>query len=395
MSHVEAKTKALFTEIFESAPQLTTIAPGRVNLIGEHTDYNDGYVLPCAINFHVVACASPRHDNKVRVISANHHNEIDEFQLSNNIAPSNKLWANYVRGVVQHIRLLGHNISGVDMVIYGDVPQGAGLSSSAALEVSIVSSFDQLYSLHLSDTDIALIAQQAENQFVGCQCGIMDQLISTNAKEGKASLIDCRSMQTKYVSLPDNFSLLIVNSNRKRGLVDSKYNERRAQCEQAANKLGLSALRDISLADFNRQQHILDPIIAKRARHVISENERVIEFVEAMADQDIHSMQRLMKQSHESMRDDFENTVPEIDSLVNIIKSEIGDKGGVRMTGGGFGGCVIALLPTDYVDWITSVINSKYMTTTGLIPTIFVCSAVQGVHSKHTHIAHFTSCLGS
>lgn len=370
--------KQAFKDMIGRPAAFVIQAPGRVNIIGEHTDYNDGFVLPCAINYQTIVCANRRNDDVIRVISLDYDNEVDEFSVSEDIVPSTKTWANYIRGVVKHLKMRGYKFSGADMVISGNVPQGAGLSSSASLEVAIGQTFKALYTLDISQQEIALNGQEAENKFVGCNCGNMDQLISAQGKKNHALLIDCRSLSTASVSLPSGVSIVIVNSNKQRGLVDSEYNSRRAQCEEAAQYFGVKALRDLSLADFNKHKSNLDPVTAKRVKHVITENDRTLSAAIALSENDITTLQRLMEESHVSMRDDFEITVPEIDALVDIIKAEIGLRGGVRMTGGGFGGCVVSILPNDLIDQVITAVNEKYPVVSGLTPSIFVCSAENG-----------------
>ncbi|MCV6604851.1 MAG: galactokinase, partial [Porticoccaceae bacterium] len=283
MSEQNLVAAEVFANTFGYPHQLLAYAPGRVNLIGEHTDYNDGFVLPCAINYGTVVAAAKRDDRRVRVVSIDYGNQLDEFDLDAEITHHpDYLWANYIRGVVKCLQQRGCEFGGVDLAVTGNVPQGAGLSSSAALEVVIGQAFKGLYDLPISQAEIALNGQQAENEFVGCSCGIMDQLISAEGEAGHALLIDCRSLQTRAVSMPDNVTLLIINSNVKRGLVDSEYNIRREQCEAAARALGVTALRDISLTDFAPQESLLAPVVAKRARHVISENERTEQAVDAL-----------------------------------------------------------------------------------------------------------------
>lgn len=378
MSDLIKHVKNTFKNVIGTPAEFVIQAPGRVNIIGEHTDYNDGFVLPCAINFQTIVCANRRDDELVRVISVDNDNDTDEFSLNEEIIPCAKNWANYIRGTVKHLKISGYEFLGADIVVSGNIPQGAGLSSSAALEVVIGQTFKTLYSLNISQQEIALNGQAAENEFVGCNCGIMDQLISAQAKKDHALLIDCRSLLTTPVSLPQSMSIIIVNSNKQRGLVESEYNTRRAQCEAAAQFFGVKALRDVSLATFNANNNSLDPLIAKRAKHIITENERTLAAANALADGDITTLQRLMAESHESMRDDFQITVPEVDTLVDIIKAEIGERGGVRMTGGGFGGCVVSILPNDLIDQVIDAVNDKYSVICGLIPSIFVCTAEEG-----------------
>ncbi|YCA17199.1 galactokinase [Vibrio sp. AK197] len=379
MSDPVSNVSASFETMFGAKPQFLVQAPGRVNLIGEHTDYNDGFVLPCAINYQTVVAASRREDSLVRVVSADYQNQLDEFDLTQPIEfQADKMWANYIRGVVKCLLERDLTLGGLDLAVSGNVPQGAGLSSSAALEVVIGQTFKELYQLNLSQAEIALNGQKAENEFVGCNCGIMDQLISAEGVENHALLIDCRTLATKPVSMPKELVVVIINSNKQRGLVDSEYNMRREQCEQAAQAFGVPALRDISLAQFELNKASLSPVVAKRARHVITENARTIEAAKALEEGNIAHLGALMAQSHASMRDDFEITVPEIDTLVEIVQGVIGDQGGVRMTGGGFGGCVVSLVVPELVEAVTSAVAEQYQAATGLKETIYVCQAHTG-----------------
>ncbi|WP_290013972.1 galactokinase [Proteus terrae] len=368
-----------FSSIFGYAPTHFIQAPGRVNIIGEHTDYNDGFVLPCAINYQMVVAAAKREDNIIRVIAVDYQNEVDEFNLDNSIEfLPNKMWANYVRGVIHFLQKDNYSFHGMDIAISGNVPQGAGLSSSAALEVAIGQTLKTLYQLPISQKEIALNGQKAENQFVGCNCGIMDQLISACGEENHALLIDCRSLETSAVTMPENMVVMIINTNKKRGLVDSEYNTRRQQCEEAAHILNVTALRDATLEDLLAKKALMSEVVYRRARHVITENSRTLDAAEALRRGDLTTLSQLMMQSHHSMRDDFEITVKEVDSLVEIVKSVIGDRGGVRMTGGGFGGCVVALVTPDLVNKVVDSVKAQYEAKTGLKETIYICSASQG-----------------
>lgn len=372
-------TDALFAETFGYPATHTIQAPGRVNLIGEHTDYNDGFVLPCAIDYQTVISCKARDDRTVRVIAADYDNQRDEFSLdAPMVAHDSQQWSNYVRGVVKHLQQRDASFGGADLVISGNVPQGAGLSSSASLEVAVGTVFQQLYHLPLDGAQIALNGQEAENQFVGCNCGIMDQLISALGKKGSALLIDCRSLGTKAVSMPEGVAIVIINSNFKRTLVGSEYNTRRQQCETGARFFQQKALRDVSLDQFNAVANELDPLVAKRVRHVLTENARTVEAAAALEKGDLRRMGELMAESHASMRDDFEITVPQIDTLVEIVKATIGDKGGVRMTGGGFGGCVVALVPEALVPEVKQAVESQYEAKTGIKETFYVCKPSQG-----------------
>ncbi|MGR6831540.1 galactokinase [Aliivibrio wodanis] len=379
MTNLIQNVKDAFNSVLSYAPTHIVQAPGRVNLIGEHTDYNDGFVLPCAINYQTVVAAAKRDDNIVRVVSVDYGNETDEFDITQEITfQENKMWANYIRGVVKCLIGRGFEFKGADISVTGNVPQGAGLSSSAALEVVIGQTFKELYNLNISQAEIALNGQQAENEFVGCNCGIMDQMVSAEGNENHAMLLDCRSLETTAVSMPEDMSVVIINSNKKRGLVDSEYNTRREQCEEAARIFGVKALRDVSIEEFNAKAHELDEMVAKRARHVITENDRTEEAAKVLASGDMKRMAVLMAESHASMRDDFEITVKEVDALVDIVKNVIGTEGGVRMTGGGFGGCIVALVPPVLVDEVKAAVEELYETATGLKESIYVCQAKNG-----------------
>ncbi|MCZ4058933.1 galactokinase [Pantoea sp. LMR881] len=377
--NLKTTTQQVFSDLFGYAPTHIIQAPGRVNLIGEHTDYNDGFVLPCAIDYQTVIACAKRDDRQVRVIAVDYDNAQDSFSLDEPIVSVQEpMWANYVRGVVKHLQKRHADFGGVDMVISGNVPQGAGLSSSASLEVAVGTVLQQLYALPLDGAAIAVNGQEAENQFVGCNCGIMDQLISALGQKDHAMLLDCRTLSTRPVSLPDDVAVVIINSNFRRSLVGSEYNTRRQQCETGARFFEKQALRDVGLAEFQAAESRLDPEVAKRVRHVLTENARTLEAAEALSRGDLKRMGELMAESHASMRDDFEITVPPIDTLVEIVKAEIGERGGVRMTGGGFGGCVVALIPLDQVDQVKAAVAAQYEAKTGIKETFYVCKASEG-----------------
>ncbi|MEM7283592.1 MAG: galactokinase, partial [Pseudomonadota bacterium] len=328
-----------FEQTFGASPSLTAQAPGRVNLLGEHTDYNDGFVLPCAINFHTVVAARSRSDSIVKVLALDCEGQMDEFDLSKPIEfHQHQGWSNYVRGSLSYLQNAGFSFGGAELVVSGSVPQGGGLGSSAALEVAIIRTLDELYGLNVDGVAVAKISQAAENEFVGCNCGIMDQMISVLGEKGCALLIDCRSLESRAVSMPDDVAILVINSNKKHSHVDGEYNIRRAQCEEAANFFGVPALRDVTVAQLDRAYSEMDEVIARRARHIVTENDRTVRAAQALSDGDMPLISQLMRESHLSMRDDFEITIKEIDVLFEIVDSVVGDKGGVRMTGGGFGG---------------------------------------------------------
>lgn len=381
-SEFESRIKTLnsvFTNSFGYAASRHFQAPGRVNLIGEHTDYNDGFVLPCAIDYQTLVAVSPRDDKTVRVVALDYSNQQDEFSLDSDIQPhSSQLWSNYVRGVIKHLQLQGMTIGGADLAITGNVPQGAGLSSSASLEVVIGETFKQLYQLPMSNSDVALNGQAAENQFVGCNCGIMDQMVSACGAEHHALLLDCRSLDAQLIPMPETLSVMIINSNVKRGLVDSEYNTRREQCEEAARILGINALRDIGLADLQHQKTKMPELVYRRAHHIVSDSERTLLAADALRNNDIKALSHLMAESHQSMRDDFEITVTPIDFIVELLSTYLGENGGVRMTGGGFGGCVVALMPHNLVEGAKQLLADKYQNKTGYKEDIYICKASNG-----------------
>ncbi|MCP3427571.1 galactokinase [Opacimonas viscosa] len=381
MSRIENLT-AKFEQTFESAPKTVCHGPGRVNLIGDHTDYNDGFVLPAAINFGTDIAASPREDRTVRVIASDISEQMETFSLDSIEFNEQVMWVNYVAGTLNCLMSHYPDLKGADMVVSGNVPQGAGLSSSASFEIAILRTFVELHGLPLDGVTAALIGQKAENEFVGCNCGIMDQLISAMGKEGNAMLLDCRSLSFEHAPVPENVSVVIINSNVKRGLVDSEYNTRREQCEAVAKYFDKPALRDVSLAELEADQSNIDPVLYRRARHVITENDRTVAALEALKASDLKTMGELMVQSHMSLKDDFEVTTSEMDYLVEIIANVIGDKGGVRMTGGGFGGCVVALAPDEMVDGIKATIEELYQAKTGLLADVYVCAAKDGAFFK-------------
>lgn len=384
---LKARTADALQSAFGHTPDLWVQAPGRVNLIGEHTDYNDGFVLPCGIDYRTVIAVKARDDRLVRIIAADYGHGIDTFDLDTPITPHPDLqWANYVRGTVkmlaEHLAPLGLSLRGADLAIAGNVPQGAGLSSSASLEVAVGQAFKAMLGLNdhegVTQTDLALIAQRAENRFVGVNCGIMDQLISARAEAGHALLIDCRSLGAQPVHLPEAVAVMIVHSRVKRGLVGSEYNTRRAQCEAAARHYGVPALRDVDLVRLERDRGDLDEVVYRRARHIVTENARTVDAAEALAAGDLVRLGELMAASHASMRDDFEITHPAIDRLVDIAQQAVGHEGGARMTGGGFGGCIVVVLPDERIADVQAAIEAAYRSPDGEPPTIWTSHAATG-----------------
>ncbi len=366
-----------FVDCFGGTPDLITRAPGRVNLIGEHTDYNEGFVLPMAINYDVRAAARARVDRIIRLYSVDFH-QFDTFSLDDiHHASRSRGWSNYVRGVADVLQREGHNIHGLDAAISGEVPRGAGLSSSAALELATLIAFKQLDNLDIDPLRAALLCQRAENEFVGVRCGVMDQMIASLGRANNALLIDCRSLKYTAVPLPHKTSIVVVDSGVRRGLVESAYNDRRSQCEEGARQMGVPTLRDVTLDMFASWQNKLPAIVARRCLHVVTENQRVLDSAAALRSGDLAAFGALMNASHASMRDLFEVSTPEIDTLVEIQQDVPGCLG-ARLTGGGFGGCTVALVYSEAVSALQERIIGEYAARTGKATRIYICYATDG-----------------
>jgi galactokinase len=373
---LHGRVTATFAAAYGSQPTLVARAPGRVNLIGEHTDYNDGFVLPCAIGPATMVAASKRNDGEIHIVAADFGNATDSFHLAA-IAKSKQGWADYVRGMIDALQKEKLPITGANLAIAGNLPKGAGLSSSASLEVAVGQAMLKLADTEIDRTRLAQIAQAAECDFVGTKCGIMDQLISAQGKTGHALLIDCRSLELTDAPIPDDVAIMIVHSGVTRGLVEGHYNERRRQCESAAQAMGVAALRD---ADLNMLETAkLDPVTQRRARHVITENKRTLDATAALAKSNLKMIGQLMAESHASMRDDFEITVPAIDRLVGILQTAIGNEGGARMTGGGFGGACVAMMPVAHVARAQKAVEIGYRTPNGDKPLVMIERPAPGV----------------
>ena len=371
-----------FTEHYGYNAEQTVFAPGRVNIIGEHTDYNDGFVMPCAINYGMAVSFAKRNDSIWRVYAID-INEQDEFDLSQDFTQSEHKWANYVRGVVKYMQEQCPDFKqGADLVMTSDVPMSSGLSSSAALEISIGKTCQVLGNLPLSLAQIALIGQKAENKFVGANCGNMDQLTSALGQKDHLIMINCRSLDITPTPVPQGYSIAIINSNVKHDLVTGEYNSRRQECEQAAKFFGVKALRDVTPEQFHARENELkaeSELAYKRAKHVVYEDQRVLDAVVALKANDMVKLGQLMGESHDSMRDDFEITIPEIDYLVELAQVAIGKNGGARMTGGGFGGCIVCLVPNEKVEALRQLIADNYEKQTGIKETFYLCTASDGV----------------
>lgn len=373
--------KAGFRDIYGSEPFLIR-APGRVNLIGEHTDYNDGFIMPAALEYETRAAVAPRADRIVRVHSAK-IGETREFDLDDSAPQPKHDWTDYVFGVAVALAGAGKRLKGADILIASSVPVGSGLSSSAALEVSIGYSLLTVAGLPIDKVELAKLCQKAENEFVGMRCGIMDQFISCNGQHDHALMIDCRSLEKRPVPIDPRARIVVANSMVHHELASGEYNKRRASCEEAVRLLApvlgpIKTLRDVTPAGLEANKSLLSDVTYRRARHIVSENERVIEAADALAAGDLVRCGALMNQSHTSMRDDYEISCEEVDVLVDIAQKQPGVFGS-RMTGGGFGGCTVSLVEAGATDTFMENVKAAYEKATGLKSTIFACSPQQGV----------------
>ena len=370
-----------FVGLFGEAPRIYQ-APGRVNLIGEHTDYNDGFVMPVAVEFFTWVAAAPRRDQKLVVRSENLL-EQHEFSLDGVHAHGSHHWTVYIVGVAKILEDSGRRLPGANLVIYGNVPQGAGLSSSASLEVAVGAALLGLTGSAADPKELALLCQRAENDFVGARCGIMDQFIATHGRHGGAVLLDCRSLEYRFLPLPEEARLVICNTMVRHNLAAGEYNKRRAECEEgvrilAEHRAGVRALRDVTLSDIEQFGHELPPTVMRRCRHVISENARVAQAASALERGYLEEFGSLMRQSHASLRDDYEVSCPELDRMVELA-GQVNGVYGARMTGGGFGGCTVNLVSEECVETFKTTVRNGYENATGYVPEIYVCSAADGV----------------
>ena len=375
------KVQQRFTAELGEEPAYIVRAPGRVNLIGEHTDYNDGFVFPMAIDRATYIALRPREDKKVVAISID-MDERREFALDDLPRPIDTEWIDYLIGVAWALQGRGIELRGWEGVVSGDVPIGSGLSSSAALELATARAFHCVSDFEWDAAEMALACQAAENEWLGVKCGIMDQMISAAGVEDRALLIDCRSLETFTAPLPAGTVVVILDTGTRRGLVDSKYNERRAQCEAAARHFGVTALRDVEVATFARRAHELDPLIRQRARHVISENERTLQARDAMNAGDALLLGQLMVESHISLRDDFEVSSGALDAIVDCANAEAACYG-ARMTGAGFGGCAVALVRAEQADGFVKRVEARYRAATGIEPALYVTRASKGAETLY------------
>jgi len=374
-----------FKEKFGTTPEQAFFAPGRINLIGEHTDYNGGHVFPCAITYGTYAVASKREDQLVRLYSVNFPNiGIIEFNLNQLDYDKEHNWANYPKGMIRYILESGYKIpTGFECVIHGNIPNGAGLSSSASIELLTGVLVDSLFGLEIPRLDVIKLGKQVENQFIGVNSGIMDQFAIGMGKKDAGILLDCQTLKYEYAPIQlENHKIIIMNTNKRRELADSKYNERRSECEEALaeiqQRLPIEALGQLSEKEFDENQHfIINETVRKRAKHAVYENRRTLKALEELKAGNLEAFGQLMNQSHISLRDDYEVTGIELDRLVEAAWEQPGVIG-ARMTGAGFGGCAIAIVTNEEVKNFIANVGTAYLNKIGYKADFYVASIGDG-----------------
>jgi galactokinase len=365
-----------FKKLYGKKPDMVVKAPGRVNLIGEHTDYNDGYVLPAAINRYVYLAAARRSDNTVRIFSENFKKEI-KFSVDK-ITRNSSDWAEYIKGSAWALKKEGYNLSGFDGVLSGTVPIGASLSSSAALVIAVLRTFLWSSEIFYDPLETAKAGQLVETDWIGMDCGIMDQMISSSGVRGHALLIDCASLDIEPIPLPPDTAIIVLDTSTRRELVNSSYNKRRYQCKSGSDFFKVSSLREVCEENFSKKSEALDPITRKRVKHVVYENKRVLQAVTAMKNNHPEELGRLMYESHKSLRDDFEVSSSALNTIVECAMDFSGSYG-AKMTGAGFGGCAIALIKKTDTEKFINIVSDSYFKKSGLNPKIYHCETSDGV----------------
>jgi len=376
------RIKEDFSELFDSSPAVIVKGPGRVDLMGSHTDYNEGFVLPVAVNVDVLAGGRLRDDDKVAVYSGNFETVV-EFPLDTIEFDNVNTWSNYVRGVVHFIQESGVKLRGANIVLHGNVPIGSGLSSSAAIEMAVGFLFQMLIGFEMSGPELALIGQRAENKFVGVRTGIMDQFISRLGKKDSALFLDCRTLEYEHLPLDTSkVKIVVCDTMKRRGLVGSEYDLRRSQCEEAARLFqqwypDVKALRDVTPEMYEKHKAQLPAVVSMRAAHVIGENHRVLRSREVLASGDFIEFGKLMNASHDSARDLYEVSCDELEAMVEVTRAAPGALSG-RMAGAGFGGCTVSLVKDECVEQFLEVVSVEYERKTRLTPSLYVCTAEDG-----------------
>lgn len=377
-----------FISSYKAKPTFLSRAPGRANLIGEHTDYNSGFVLPLAIDREIVIAASERKDKKVVLFSIDFNKKI-EFELADIKKDSEHLWSNYFRGVAYYFSQREHPLKGMNVAIKGNIPIGAGLSSSAAFEVATAFLLKNVNLIDITAIELITLCQQAENEFVGVKCGIMDQFTSCLAQQGKALLLDCNDLSYKYIDIPEDITIALCDTGVKRELANSEYNRRRAECEEAVAKLKqhlpyINSLRDVTLKDLEKYSTKLDPVLLKRSRHVISENNRVQDAVQHLNKKDLTALGHLMNASHKSLKEDYQVSCLELDTLVEIAQ-DCAYVYGSRMMGAGFGGCTISIVKAKGAEIFKEEIDKNYTKIIGHSAKVYLLSSADGAAFKRNH----------
>lgn len=374
------KVAAAFAQLYGGTPRIYR-APGRVNLIGEHTDYNEGFVMPVAIDFSTFVALGQRDDSLLKIHSDTFKEDANS-DLSKPPKRGRKHWSDYPIGVAVKLQEAGYKISGANVFVYGEVPLGSGLSSSAAIEVSTGLGLLDISAQKIDRLQLAKICQKAENEFVGARTGLMDQFIACFGKAGSAVMLDCRSLESQALPIPDEVKLVVCNTMVKHELASNEYNTRRKECEEGVRILSrqlphVQSLRDVSVEDVRKFKDELGEIVFKRCRHVTTENDRVRAAAEALQQRDLKKFGQLMYRSHESLRDDYEVSCRELDLMVELA-AQIKGVFGARMTGGGFGGCTVNLVAESAVNEFTRTIKAGYAEATQRDPEVYVCTAADG-----------------
>jgi galactokinase len=367
-----------------SSDALVFRAPGRVNLIGEHTDYNDGFVMPMAIDFYTWVTAAKREDRTIEAYSE-HFDENISLPLDQLSGPPRRHWSDFVRGVAATLQGAGHALTGANLVVHGEVPLGAGLSSSASFEVALALAFTTLSGIKVPRLELVKLCQAAEHKYVGTRCGIMDQFIAAFGASGHSLMLDCRSLEYQMLPVPQNFRVIVCNSMVRHELASGEYNQRRTECEAGVKILqsalpNIRALRDVTLEDLEKEKPVMSDTIYRRCRHVVTEDQRVLEAANALQKQDADRFGQLMYQSHASLRDDYEVSCAELDFLVDLAASMRGVYG-ARMMGGGFGGCTVNLVQSDWVAAFQTDMRKLYVEKTGTVPDLYLCEPAQGAEA--------------
>jgi galactokinase len=387
--HDPEALRSLHASRFKAEPEIFA-APGRVNLIGEHTDYAEGFVMPAAIDFATLAGISPRTDGKIAIYSENFTEE-RTFEAAALPAASDD-WSDYPLGVIELLAGEGHRMPGFSLSLFGDVPLGSGLSSSAAIEVATAFAVTSLLKVHYPGPKLARLCQRAENEFVGSSCGIMDQFISANGEENHALLLDCRDLSFRLAPIPENVALVIANTMVKHSVAGGEYTTRRAEVEEAASVIArhrpeVRFLRDATVDDLKKWGAEMSPNALKRARHVITENTRTVAAAEALIRHDLKELGRLMAEAHESYSKDFEASCVEADTMV-MLANKLPGLIGARLTGGGFGGCTINLVDQQEASRFAQALGASYTDATGITAQIHICHASSGAHKVAASLSH-------